>query len=437
MQYVPYWLDERETFYGLCGRWKNALPLAHSNFAKLVFNRRHASRNARPLLGGSHFEAVHRGLLGTALSLIMERSALAVHMRFLSCDERAAAVHAVAGDGGVRSAQLRGLAAHASVNELRWCPECSDQYEERFGTATWLVEHQQPAHIMCTAHFRPLSSATVGQQRYLLPGAAELRSTDFSCADRLIPALMRLSACSQAAMTETHVSSGALARAIRRLLVAAGIVGPGHALDSARLERWFRSSDTFVALERGQFPSQVLLRRKGLVHDLLTLRRRGLPIEWLTLWCAALSEGAFNVERPSLRIEILETLPGEQICMFGAEDSFNLIPEFVQDAFEKSSSIQEVQAKLQLPKSAIKKWIKRFPELGAAIKGQFLAEHRREAVAAFDNYLRMTARPSRAGALKFAHSHVAWLQKADPQLLRRLLDSIPSSRVSQRPLWPE
>lgn len=161
-----------ESVYSWCARFHRLnLEYDPRDTSKLLFGHRSAGlRHDIPFCLGT-FAQRTRSCIGNADELLVERTLLGFHVRFLTDDAEREVLDLFRGHGSSKGRGKLGLKKFGQdSSSLRYCPDCTEEQRAVHGHTWWRMPHQLPGTFYCDIHQQRLQTATVVQYRGVIQG---------------------------------------------------------------------------------------------------------------------------------------------------------------------------------------------------------------------------------------------------------------------------
>lgn len=427
-----------ETIYSWCGAFHRATGSGSAKrTSQQLFGVVHAPRMVDVPTGLAHFCEQTGGLLGSASQILESRTVFPYLARFAPQLVRDRAAADTPGQQGFRSPKthlgLKG-SSWGSTLMLRACAKCAAESRSEFGIPIWRISHQLPMTLICTEHGEPLVLYSAHAGVWSLPDDAGPGHLAVFRTGAELDAAKGLSALDAEMLhCSVVVDQQGFRHATIQALEHVGIVKAHLRLDTGTVANFLRSSDTWRVITANlKSPADDIgCHLEALLRD----RVRSHPFAWVLLWgaiaeanpvalhwfrCALQGKGS-NWEQ--LKLDLNET----------GRRSYR--PRSLLETLLRSSTLKEAALELRVSGATLRRWLNLDPALRAQWSRRRSAERSRLAVAGIRAFLRDHPRSNRTELLRRCKTDVAWLQANDPQQLRSLLDTIPSSRSAQLALW--
>lgn len=289
LAYVPAWRED-ETIFSWCCLYHRLLgnQSARRTGAEL-FGVEHACRERWAPLHVQHLAHKVGGTLGSAASMLMQRTPLALFWPFLAPAKRDRILQALSEGSGVGWTTAIGMPAAAlAATDLRYCRACVAQDIAECEPPRWRLSHQLAGAWVCIDHGEPLSLFRSRASRWILADDAHgktLPATDAGVDAQAMAQLKRVAIMARALVGAEAIDLSAVRAAVLCLLRGCGVTGWLHPLSPQRLGDWFGSTHLAVALRHLHSVERRLASGRW-IHDLLRTRSAQHPLKWLLLWVA-------------------------------------------------------------------------------------------------------------------------------------------------------
>lgn len=411
-----------ESLYSVCAR-------AHilSNYSdarvtstQLLGHRRGPFHHAVPF-GLAHFDRASEGRFPATEELLRRYTILGAYLPLMSAIERFATIRRCSlSTGGPAQTVRKNFALQlARPQELRLCPGCVEEDLRSLSFCYWRVAHQMPGVWVCLVHSLPLFSAPRASRK-----VAVWRSADHARSESLqtpvFPAtfepLQRVAQCMAWLVSQTSVTTHALAAMVRKRLFDDGFVKTEVKASRAEVSELQRLSMTLIL--SGATPFAGLLHKRW-IRDTLLDGRASDPVRWCTLlaFCGDVSAAQLNRQL----LAATARLPQRDLFDEAYGPHRAHAPEEFYRAFTGPTSKTAAAKKLQISITQASSWLHRDPELRRHWRTTALQVRNGAAQFTIAGYLRSNPQATRMQTIRSCLWAVRQLEANDPTLLVHLL----------------
>lgn len=289
LAFVPAWREDETVFSWCCFYHAVAGNLSARQTGAMLFGVEHACRERWAPLHLRYFAERTDGALGSAASILTQRTPLALFWPFLGSAKRGRILDSLDKGTAVGWTTAIGMPAAAlAATDLRCCQACVEEDLVEYRIPRWRLSHQLAGAWVCLDHGEPLSILRTRASAWILPGNGHgrtLPALKSSIDAQGIEQLKRVAIMARAVVAADAIDLAALRAAALAVLRARGITGWLHSIDPQYLGNWFRTTALAAALE--YLPSAERRLKSGhWIHDLLRMRCAQHPLKWLLLWVA-------------------------------------------------------------------------------------------------------------------------------------------------------
>ena len=437
--HVPgFW--EGESLYG----WSSRLHALRGGKARvtgrILYGREHACRQYDLPSGLGRLAQATAHKLGTAESILRERTVLAAYWPFASQGTRQAVLDAATDVSGLSVTMALGLPASrlGAEHPLRYCAYCHQTQMASEGYSTWLVRQQMPGAWWCAVHDCTLFQVTQHRAIWRKPGRDGVQlGAPMDAKERR--ALQTMAMLSEVIASADRINEVSLSAAAIHRLRQMGIATSAARLNTKKLAQWLEASP-LVRWMRRQDPPVKLPGNKWAVH-LLRSRARSHPLKWQMLWTCALQsetpEAATQafIAASQNKLMLCDDAQAELWQTQSSGEARHLLPASVQSAFDHHVTMRAVADELGVTIGAVRQWLADYPELADSWLKRVRQEQLQRAVTVIERCLKDQPTLTRSQILRVCHTEFSWLSRHASAVKRSLLDRLPTDRGPQRELF--
>lgn len=376
----------------------------------------------------NHYCHVTHGLLGTPQEILLDRTAVGLHLRFM--DPK------TANNFVLRACTPRAPGFKFQTPEtkrLRLCIECVMEDRQTLGRTTWRLEHQLPGVKICTTHRQWLQEIPESNRQ---GSKAWLRADMFVSKEPCIPIPLKCDAelewCNLADIlwvlkSHHRVFPPLLHQVLAAHLTEIRVLKAGRFLNSKIAASWLKRhwlpffDAGFEALQ-GDWLS--FLDGRGAHH----------PLKWAALFASCISAARLN-QKLGCAYQHQATLDGKWVV--AAVSNEDLLPQEVWDALISGAEVPNVAAETNRTTSSINRALRLNPELkvlrDANVRQNILMPRRQWVL----DFLRKHPGAKRRQLLQNDSASLRWLDLNDREWLWTHVPPTKSGRWPQRALFAE
>lgn len=436
LAYIPDWRAD-ETLYS----WAASFHSVHGNCSArdtgaLLFDSEHACRDRDAPRNLVHFARVTHGSLGTAQSLLFNKTAIGLFIPFLSESRKQRLLEQLTQDSGAGWQLLCGMPASGlhDSSAMYFCEACVSEDLATWGLARWRLPHQLQGSWVCLEHGQSLCSYKSRRSLWLTPPTSHSGTRDSLISDYELDALKRIASLALKLIGIESLDVNAVRQALLLGLRDQGVITWRHPLNSPQLEAWFVRSPLAGWLRRSDRPVRKLADGDW-IHDLLRDRVGDHPLKWMILWCTLFADEDESVSHQRFINPVTATYwdATGQATIWGA--SSLPVPTDIQDLIANASTLKAAAQTLGLSASTLRR---RLSELGTnhrAVRAEAgFMRHRQKAVDTIRSYIATHPDCTRADVQRKCKAAVEWMRLNAPDAYVEAVGSLDDRRSRQMSL---
>jgi hypothetical protein len=436
--YLTHVLDweSGETLYSWCAKTHLMLGTSARGTGASLFGHERAFKEHDVPIGLLWLSAVTRGLLGLPERILRERTVLGAYLPFISMERQVSFVAQTLSRDRLGPKLTFGLhpATLNVLHSLRFCAACARSAAHPLGYAPWLTEAQLPGVWVCVRHQRPLVHALGKQNTWTLPDpTAKLPVVVHSDSDLRL--LVPIAEMAQSLSKMETIDVEALRSSISLLLRDRFTTFKAKTMNADRIQtawkqssiaRWLLTHENLAPLALDSSWIGRLVLSRGVAH----------PIRWLLCWSFLHEKEELGSLTGSFVRACSGSVAGHQLTLWD-EPSISgamQIPASVRNAFERSATLSEVAAILNVHRGTVSNWVRTTPALKRfwlATKQEYRATYAMQRVS---DWLGINSTANLSTFTTECSRDLVWLGKHFPAELAAIAKRIPSRRSNQRPI---
>lgn len=423
LPFVPDLKDD-ETLYSMCARFHRMSGNRSSEVTSMqLLGHRIGGARQENSLALWHLSEATGGTVPANESTLRTRTVLGSYLPFMRSTHRHSVLRQLISNQREESSRARlGLTWNAVTveHELRACPGCMEEQNDRHGFAFWKSKHQDPGVWICTQHKQPLWSQQrrgVRNVRWLDARSADLRPNPSLMLSKKLEQLGRLADCLAWLKSRSTVDIDVLSAMTRSRLYSGGAASSEVKLsveDHGSLLALLRSTYGDAGIKHFDF-----LSSPSWLQQTLRDQRYAHPVRWGLL--LAVVGGTRADELDAQYQQAIRRLPELELFESRSSPRLARAPLVLYDALSEPISLAAASIRARMPLRHIEAWMRRDPELARHRRESGVSVKLRAAILTIEGAIAATPTAKRSEIITRCLWAVRWLEANAPDQVNKVL----------------